>query len=84
MNNPTTPNSGAPKGAPALTMETINCEPDWQVMFSHAIRIAKTEIDPSSGQQLIVEMLEFGKRLEEAAAHRLAADLKEARTQERN
>ena len=33
-------------------------------MFDHAIRIAKTEVDPSDGQRLIVEMLEIGKRLE--------------------
>ena len=43
------------------------CPPCWQTMFAHAVRIAKTEVDPDSGQQLIVEMLEFGQRLEAAS-----------------
>ena len=45
-----------------LTMETINCEPDWQQMFGHAIRIVQCEIAHDSGQEFVVEMLECGQR----------------------
>lgn len=74
MNSPET---GAPCGAPAFTPETINCEPDWQTMFDTAATIARDEIAPNCGQMFVIEMLEFGKRLEEAAARRLAADVKQ-------
>ena len=37
--------------------------PDWEQMFNASVRIVKTNIDEKHGQQLVVEMLEFGKRL---------------------
>tara|TARA_R100001015_G_C4612620_1_gene168174 strand:+ start:561 stop:764 length:204 start_codon:yes stop_codon:yes gene_type:complete len=37
--------------------------PNWEQMFNASVRIVKTNIDEKHGQQLVVEMLEFGKRL---------------------
>jgi len=42
---------------------TIRNEPNWENLFNASVRIAKTNIDKSEGQQMVVEMLEFGKRL---------------------
>ena len=42
---------------------TIRNEPNWENLFAAAVRISETNIDKSEGQQMVVEMLEFGKRL---------------------
>ena len=42
---------------------TIRNEPNWENLFNASVRIAETNIDKSEGQQMVVEMLEFGKRL---------------------
>lgn len=44
-------------------MERIHNPPNWEQMFNASVRIATTNIDKSNGQQMVVEMLEFGKRL---------------------
>ena len=45
-----------------------NMEPNWPAMFRYAVHIAEMNILQDNGQQVVVEMLEFGKRLYEAAA----------------
>ena len=50
-----------------------NMEPNWPGMFRYAVHIVKLSLpenfpDKGPGQQVVVEMLEFGKRLYEAAA----------------
>ena len=42
---------------------TIRNEPNWENLFAAAIRISETNIDKNEGQQLVVEMLEYGQRL---------------------
>ena len=37
--------------------------PNWEQMFNASVRIVKTNIDIKHGQEIVVEMLEFGKRL---------------------
>ena len=45
-------------------MKEINCEPNWQGMFDFAVAIVKTNVPKDKGQETVVEMLEFGKRLQ--------------------
>tara|TARA_R100000664_G_C2754150_1_gene141691 strand:+ start:1659 stop:1844 length:186 start_codon:yes stop_codon:yes gene_type:complete len=45
-------------------MKEINCEPNWQGMFDFAIAIVKTNVPKDQGKETVVEMLEFGKRLQ--------------------
>ena len=42
----------------------INCEPHWPALFELATQIVKSKIPEDEGQELVVEMLQFGKRLE--------------------
>jgi len=42
---------------------TINLEPDWAEMFRFAARIAEREISEDKGQQVVVQMLQYGERL---------------------
>ena len=44
-------------------MERIHNPPNWEQMFNASVRIVTTNIKEKDGQQLVVEMLEFGKRL---------------------
>lgn len=44
--------------------ETIEITPDWDSMFEHAERIVREEIDKDSGQEFVLEMLEYGQRLQ--------------------
>ena len=44
-------------------MRKIINEPNWENLFNASVRIATTNIDKNNGQQMVVEMLEFGKRL---------------------
>jgi len=43
---------------------TMNLEPHWPSMFKLAIEIVNKQIDKDSGRDFVIEMLEFGKRLE--------------------
>lgn len=49
-------------------MKTINCEPNWQGMFDFAVNIVKTNVPKDQGQAVVVEMLEYGKRLQTCQA----------------
>ncbi len=44
--------------------KVMNVEPNWQGMFDFAINIARTEIDKGKGRGVVLEMLEYGKRLD--------------------
>ena len=44
-------------------IETISCEPHWPSMFDLAISKTMSNVPVNEGQALIVEMLEYGKRL---------------------
>lgn len=43
--------------------QTINCEPHWPSMFDMAVNQVRCNVPAEQGQALVVEMLEFGKRL---------------------
>lgn len=43
----------------------INLEPHWCAMFDLAVRQVKSILDEEEGRAFILEMLEFGKRLNE-------------------
>ena len=45
------------------TTQTVNCEPHWPSMFDMAINQVRCNVHAEQGQALVVEMLEFGKRL---------------------
>ncbi len=45
-------------------LKTINLEPNWQAMFDVAMNIVKTEIRKEKGMGIVVEMLDYGKRLD--------------------
>ena len=42
----------------------IDITPDWQGMFRFAIQLVKFELPTDKGQALVVEMLEYGARLD--------------------
>jgi len=42
---------------------TINLEPNWADMFRYAARIAEREIPKDKGQEVVVQMLQYGERL---------------------
>ena len=44
-------------------VETISVEPHWPSMFDMAINQVRCNVPAEQGQALVVEMLEFGKRL---------------------
>jgi hypothetical protein len=47
-------------------METIDTTPEWHGMFRFAIQLVKFELPKDKGQALVVEMLEYGARLDNA------------------
>ena len=47
-------------------VRTIDITPDWSGMFRYAERIVETEIPMNKGQAIVIEMLEYGRRLHEA------------------
>ena len=49
-----------------MELKTMDLTPDYSAIFRFAIHIVKSEIAKDSGQELVVEMLEYGKRLHEA------------------
>ena len=44
-------------------LETMSCEPHWPGMFDLAVSKTMSNVPVNEGQALIVEMLEYGKRL---------------------
>ena len=47
-------------------VRTIDITPEWSGMFRYAEAIVETEIPKDHGQDIVVEMLEYGRRLYEA------------------
>ena len=45
----------------------IPVKPDWQSFFELAKQIAKEQIATDGGQAVVIEMLEYGQRLDHAA-----------------
>ena len=45
-------------------METIKLEPDWQGMFKFAVQLVIDNMPKSKGQTVVIEMLEYGQRLD--------------------
>ena len=43
---------------------TITVEPNWQQMFRFAIELTKSGVSEGQGQAGIIEMLEYGQRLD--------------------
>ena len=43
---------------------TMNVVPHWPSMFALAIEVVSKQIDKDCGRDFVIEMLEFGKRLE--------------------
>ena len=43
--------------------EFIEITPDWDSMFEFAEEIVRAEIDKDSGQEFVLVMLEYGRRL---------------------
>jgi hypothetical protein len=48
--------------------ETIDITPDWQGVFRFAIQLCRDGMSEDDGSELVIEMLEFGARLEAARA----------------
>ena len=46
----------------------IDITPDWQGMFRFAIQLVKFELPKDKGQAVVVEMLEYGARLDSVMA----------------
>jgi len=44
----------------------IEIEPNWEAVFSYAIRIVETEIAKANGMETVKEMLQYGQRLHNA------------------
>lgn len=45
-------------------LDTMDITPNYQGFFSLAIEIAKSQVGKDNGQDLIVEMLEYGQRMD--------------------
>jgi hypothetical protein len=52
------------KPTPSPSIESINVEPDWSVLFEYCINIVRAELPADRGQATVVEMLKFGSRLQ--------------------
>jgi hypothetical protein len=50
------------------TPETIDLTPHWPGVFSFAVELCRAGLSKGDGRDLVVEMLEFGARLEAATA----------------
>ena len=44
---------------------TVNVEPDWTGMFRFAVQLVRDGLPEEKGRDTVIEMLEFGKRLNE-------------------
>ena len=44
---------------------TVNVEPDWTGMFRFAVQLVRDGLPKEKGRDTVIEMLEFGKRLNE-------------------
>jgi hypothetical protein len=50
------------------TPETIDLTPHWPGMFRLAVHMCRDGLEKGKGRDLVIEMLEFGARLEAASA----------------
>ena len=48
------------------TPETIDLTPHWPGMFRYAVELCRAGLSKGDGRELVIEMLEFGARLEAA------------------
>ena len=48
--------------------ETIDLTPHWPGMFRFAVQLCRDGMSEDDGSELVIEMLEFGARLEAARA----------------
>ena len=48
--------------------ETIDLTPHWPGMFRFAVQLCRDGLSTGDGRDLVIEMLEFGARLEAARA----------------
>jgi hypothetical protein len=48
--------------------ETIDLTPHWPGMFRFAVQLCRDGLSEGDGRALVIEMLEFGARLEAARA----------------
>tara|TARA_R100001086_G_C11620694_1_gene198743 strand:- start:127 stop:300 length:174 start_codon:yes stop_codon:yes gene_type:complete len=44
-------------------MESVRLEPEWVGMFEYAVQIVKDEVPVDRGQEFLINMLDFGKKL---------------------
>ena len=52
-------------GTDAQPMKQFNLEPHWPGMFDFVASIVRQELGEGQGRAIVIEMLEFGKRLYE-------------------
>tara|TARA_Y100000310_G_C20523854_1_gene735016 strand:+ start:221 stop:406 length:186 start_codon:yes stop_codon:yes gene_type:complete len=45
--------------------EYVDITPNWQGLFRFAVQLVKSNVAKGDGQALIIEMLEYGARLDE-------------------
>ena len=50
--------------------KTIDMTPNWEALFRYATQIVKSELPKDKGQEFVVEMLEYGARLENAMSEK--------------
>ena len=44
--------------------DSIDLTPEWQGLFRYAVAIVRAEVPVGNGQAFVVEMLEYGARLD--------------------
>jgi hypothetical protein len=49
-------------------MRTIDLTPHWPGVFRYAVQLCRHGLSEGQGRELVIEMLEFGARLEAAKA----------------
>ena len=50
------------------TLESIDLTPHWPSMFRLAVQLCRAGLERGEGRDMVIEMLEFGARLEAAQA----------------
>ena len=60
----------------STTMRPIDITPDWQGVFRFAVQLCRDSMSEDDGSALVIEMLEFGARLEAARAVEATKEIK--------
>ena len=60
-------------------MKTMNVEPAWNSMFGLAVQVVKDGLPKDKGRDFVVEMLEFGGRLNESHEECIRTKVKEVK-----